>query len=173
MLYCFEVNALRQKSKLGTQLMPNKSFFVVIISLSCQNLIADDVIPDAFKKQMTRMVGAWVFSGNEGDWRFSGKESVRIVNDGTALLQEGYFDLDDGKKEHYVILSGWDGEKKTMLVRGFTSLGNTFVGEWKTVKNGAFVGNAQGKPAKFGVSDQTMTYEEDGGKWISKFERVK
>lgn len=95
------------------------------------------------------------------------------MNSDTALLQEGYFDLDDGAKEHYVILSGWDGEKRTMLVRGFASLGTTFVGEWKAVKNGAFLGKAQGKPAKFKFSDQTMSYEEGGGKWNSKFERVK
>jgi len=119
------------------------------------------------------MVGTWVFTGSEGDRQFSGKESIRVVNNGTALLQEGHFDLNDGKKEHYVILSGWDGEKKTMIVRGFTSLGVTFTGEWKTVKKGAFVGKAEGKPAKFEVSNQTMVYEEDGGEWISKFERTK
>ncbi|GAB5406814.1 MAG: hypothetical protein Aurels2KO_50450 [Aureliella sp.] len=141
--------------------------------MSCNNAFANDVIPDAFKNQMKRMVGSWVFTGNGGDRKLTGKETIRIVNNGTAIVQEGYFDLDDSKKEHYVILSGWDGEKKTILVRGFTSLGTTFDGAWSKVENDAFVGKAQGKQAKFKVSKQTMIYEEDGGKWTMKFEREK
>lgn len=153
--------------------MARKVLLLVVFCLASNNTFADDVIPDVFKNQMKRMVGSWVFTGEDGDRKLNGRESIRVVNDGTAIIQEGYFDLDDGKKEHYVILSGWDGEKKTIMVRGFTSLGTTFAGEWNKVENDAFVGKAQGKPAKFKVSKQTMVYEEDGGKWTMKFERLK
>ncbi len=118
------------------------------------------------------MAGSWVFSGQEGDRHFSGREKIKVVNNDTALLQEGFFDLDDGKKEHYVILSGWDAERKSLVVRGFTSEGYAFNGEWKALKNNAFIGTANGKPAKFTVGKKTMEYEEDDGAWLMKFERT-
>ena len=132
----------------------------------------NDAIPVEFKQQFKRMVGSWVFSGNEGDRRFSGKEKIRLVNNGTSILQEGYFVAENGTKEHYVILSGWDGDKKTVIVRGFTSAGVTFTGEWKKIGDDSLVGSANGKPARFKIGRETMVYEEDGGKWISKFERL-
>lgn len=153
--------------------MLQKTLVLLVFSLSSHNVFAEDAIPDTFRNQMKRMVGSWVFTGKDGDRELTGKESIRMVNNGTAILQEGYFDLDGGKKEHYVILSGWDGEKKTILVRGFTSLGTSFAGVWSKVENDAFVGEAQGKPASFKVSKQTMIYQEDGGKWTMKFERLK
>lgn len=155
--------------------MRNLLACLLFVSLSCPALNANDgnSLPDAFRVQMQKMEGSWAFTGKDGDRQFSGKETIRIVNGGTALLQEGYFDLDDGEKEHYVILSGWDGDKQKLLVRGFTSSGVTFQGEWGSVKGNALIGSAQGKPARFGVSEQTMRYEEDNGKWISKFERVR
>lgn len=128
--------------------------------------------PAAIAKQLERMVGSWAFAGSEGDRHFSGREKIRLTNDGNALLQEGYFELEDGKKEHYVILSGWDSDRGALIVHGFTSTGQTFEGDWKAVKDSALHGSANGRPAAFRVNDKTMTYEEDGGKWISKFERI-
>lgn len=150
------------------------SLVLIIFALVCPNAVADEStsIPAPFVKQLKRMVGSWVFTGHEGDRRFSGEEKIRLVNNNTALLQEGFFNVGGGEKEHYVILSGWDGEKKKMFVRGFTSDGVTWVGEWKKIKDDALVGAASGRPAEFVVSNQTMKYEEDGGKWISKFERT-
>ena len=91
------------------------------------------------------------------------------------MIQEGYFDLKDGKKEHYVILSGWDGNRKTVLVRGFTSDGVTWVGEWRKLKNGKWQGSASGEPATFEVKDDWMRYEDrgNGSPWISEFTRKK
>ena len=129
-------------------------------------------IPAEFTQQFKRMVGSWVFSGNEGGRLFSGKEKIRLVNNGTSLLQEGYFDAENGTKEHYVILSGWDGDKKTVIVRGFTSAGVSFTGEWKKIGDDSLVGSANGSPARFKIGRETMVYEEDGGKWVSKFERL-
>ena len=145
---------------------------LAVLALNSPDVVSADTIPEPFAQQMKRMVGSWVFAGKEGDRQFSGQEKIRLVNNKTALLQEGFFDLGGGKKEHYVILSGWDGEKKTMRVRGFTSEGATWVGEWKTIKKSTLIGVASGRPAKFVVGAETMKYEEDGGKWISNFERT-
>jgi hypothetical protein len=89
------------------------------------------------------------------------------------LLQEGYFDLKDGTKEHYVILSGWDGSSNSVPVRGFTTDGISWTGEWKTLKDGTWKGTASGGPAEFRVAKNTMRYEDsgDGTPWISEFTR--
>ena len=101
---------------------------ILASSTSAQEL---SQIPPRIQKHMQSMVGSWTFQGRQGARKFSGAEKIRLVNNKTALLQEGYFDLTDGHKEHYVILSGWDGSKKSMLVRGFTTDGVTWDGEWK------------------------------------------
>lgn len=132
-------------------------------------------IPKTFQKQMDKMVGAWTFQGSEGSRKFSGAETIRLTNNKTALLQEGYFDLGGGKKEHYVILSGWDSSKKTMLVRGFTSDGYTWTGEWKELDQNKWIGSASGGKATFEVKAGSMRYEDagDGTPWISEFTRKK
>lgn len=132
-------------------------------------------IPAAVKNHMQSMVGSWTFSGTEGDRKFSGAEVIRLTNGGTALLQEGHFDLGGAGKEHYVILSGWDGDKKLVSVRGFTSNGYTWVGQWKTLKDGTWSGTASGKPASFEVKKDTMRYEDagEGKPWVSNFKRSK
>lgn len=131
-------------------------------------------VPPQVQKHMESMVGSWTFNGRQGARKFSGAERIRLVNNKTALLQEGYFDLTDGKKEHYVILSGWDGTKNSVLVRGFTTDGITWDGEWKTLKGGKWEGSASGGPAKFEVKKDTMRYEDsgDGTPWISEFTRI-
>lgn len=147
-------------------------FIIFVVGPRYTNAVTDSLrIPEDFSLQMKRMVGSWVFSGNEGDRKFTGHESIRIINNGSALLQEGYFDLGGGEKQHYVILSGWDAEKKALVVNGFTSDGYAFNGKWKSVSGSSFVGTANGRPAKFTVGKEAMRYEEDGGKWVSSFER--
>ena len=130
-------------------------------------------VPQDVQKHMESMVGSWTFKGTQGARRFSGAETIRLVNNKTALLQQGYFDLADGKKEHYVILSGWDGSKNTVLIRGFTTDGVTWAGEWKKLKDGKWEGTASGGLAQFEVKKDTMRYEDagDGTPWISEFKR--
>lgn len=122
---------------------------------------------------MESMVGSWTFKGTQGARTFSGAETIQLVNNKTTLLQQGYFDLTDGTKEHYVILSGWDGSKNTVLVRGFTTDGFTWAGEWKQLKDGKWKGTASGGLAQFEVKKDTMRYEDagDGTPWISEFKR--
>jgi hypothetical protein len=124
---------------------------------------------------MESMVGSWTFKGTDGDRKFSGAETIRLTNNKTAILQEGYFDLVEGKKEHYVILSGWDGSKETVHVRGFTSDGYSWTGEWKKLSNGKWEGTASKKPATFELKGDSMRYEDssDGTPWISEFSRKK
>lgn len=135
----------------------------------------DAPIPSEVKKLMRSMVGEWTFKGSEGDRPFAGEERIRVIHQGTALLQRGFFDLGDGKKEDYTILSGWDGEKKLMVVCGVTSEGVTWTGEWKQVRDGTWVGSASGTPATFKVNADSMRYEEsgDGESWVSEFTRKK
>lgn len=130
-------------------------------------------IPSQVRKHMESMVGAWTFKGTQGKRQFSGAETIRLTNNNTALLQEGYFDLTDGEKEHYVIISGWDGSRNTVLVRGFTTDGVSWAGEWKKLNDGMWEGTASGGPAKFEVKKDTMRYEDsgDGTPWISEFSR--
>lgn len=145
--------------------------FVSIVSPA----FAQEAIPSRVQKHMASMVGRWTFKGTEGDRKFSGAEAIRLTSNKTALIQEGYFDLKDGKKEHYVILSGWDGNRKTVLVRGFTSDGVTWAGEWKKLSNGKWQGRASGGPATFEVKGDWMRYEDSGNgtPWISEFKRRK
>ncbi|MEO1618297.1 MAG: hypothetical protein AAFV88_20770 [Planctomycetota bacterium] len=130
-------------------------------------------IPPQIQKHMESMVGSWTFEGRQGDRKFFGQETVRLTNNKTALLQEGYFDLGGGEKEHYVILSGWDGSAKTVFVRGFTTDGISWTGEWKKLKDGKWLGTASGGRAEFEVKKNTMRYEDagDGTPWISEFTR--
>ncbi|MEM7473807.1 MAG: hypothetical protein AAF483_02370 [Planctomycetota bacterium] len=133
-------------------------------------------IPKDVVAHMKSMVGAWTFEGVEGERKFSGEEKVRLTNNKTALLQQGFFNGEDGKKEHYVILSGWDGDKKTVLVRGFTSSGVTFAGEWKKLSMGKWEGSANGDYASFEVKKDTMRYVEQNGEkqtWVSEFKRMR
>ncbi|MEL6105412.1 MAG: hypothetical protein AAFU85_05225 [Planctomycetota bacterium] len=150
---------------------------ILASALFCMSpaLAQKDSIPTEVKSHLQSMVGSWTFSGTEGERKFSGAEVIRLTNNGTALLQEGYFDLGGGGKEHYVILSGWDGEKETVRVRGFTSEGYTWVGEWKTLKDGTWSGTASGKRATFRVAKDSMRYEDasQGTAWVSEFKRVK
>ena len=153
------------------------ALFLFVSSLSAQEPAS---IPASVQKHMASMVGSWTFKGKAGDGKFSGEETIRLSSNKTALIQEGYFAAKrpGGKKEHYVILSGWDGGKKTVLVRGFTSDGITWTGEWKKVKNGKWVGTASGAPAKFEVKKDSMRYEDassgkPGEPWISEFTRKK
>lgn len=151
-------------------------FLFLCLSLSNSSLVAEEEspIPINIKKHMQSMIGVWTFQGKDGERKFSGKETIKVVNNATALLQEGYFDLGKGKKEHYVILSGWDGDKKTVIVRGFTSEGFTFSGEWKKLEYRTWVGTASGSPAKFEVKDDSMRYTESSKdhKWVSEFTRI-
>ena len=150
------------------------SLALVILSIPAS---AQDMskIPTEIKQHMESMVGSWTFIGTQGKRTFSGEETIRLTNNNTALLQEGYFNLTDGTKEHYVILSGWDGSKKTVLVRGYTTEGLTWSGEWKRLKAGRWEGTASGGTAKFEVRPDTMRYEDagDGIPWISEFSRKK
>lgn len=148
------------------------TLFMFLTPASAQELAT---IPSEVQKHMKNMVGSWTFKGTQGDRTFSGAEKIRLTNNKTALLQEGYFDLTDGNKEHYTILSGWDGAKKTVLVRGFTTDGVTWTGEWKKLKNGTWEGTASEGPAKFEVKKDTMRYEDsgEGTPWISEFSRKK
>lgn len=122
---------------------------------------------------MASMVGSWKFTGTEGDRKFSGEETIRLTNNKTAMLQEGYFDLGGGKKEHYVILSGWDGDRKTVLVRGFTSEGYSWTGEWRKLSNGKWEGTVAGGSATFEAKGDWLRYEDanDGTPWVSEFSR--
>ncbi|MEM9351785.1 MAG: hypothetical protein AAGA92_02125 [Planctomycetota bacterium] len=130
-------------------------------------------IPPAFQKHLEKMVGSWTFEGHEGARKFSGEETVRLINHKTVLVQEGFFDLGGGAKERYFIVSGWDGVKKTMLVRGFTSDGYTWSGEWKKLQDGRWEGTASGGVASFEVTEDAMRYEDanDGTPWVSEFRR--
>ncbi len=130
-------------------------------------------IPPAFQKHMEKMVGSWTFKGTEGDREFSGAETIRLTNAKTVLIQEGYFDLEGGAKERYVIVSGWDGSQETMLVRGFTSDGYTWSGEWKKLKDSRWEGTASGGAATFDVQKNAMRYEDANGgtPWVSNFTR--
>lgn len=130
-------------------------------------------IPLEVRDHMGSMVGDWTFRGHQGERTFSGQEEVRLVNDGTALLQEGFFDLGGGAKEHYVILSGWDGTLRTVLVVGFTTDGVAWEGEWKSLDGAKWIGTASGGPATFEVGEETMRYEDagDGTPWVSEFSR--
>ena len=151
--------------------------FLAFVAITVSPLSADEVakIPANVQKHMKGMVGSWTFKGTEGDRKFFGKETIRLTNNQTALLQEGYFDLGNGEKEHYVILSGWDGDKKTMVVRGFTTDGYTWSGEWKTLNGSKWIGTASGTKATFDVSANRMRYEDasNGTPWISEFTRVR
>lgn len=131
--------------------------------------------PVELRQHMAKMVGQWSFEGVDGDRKFQGKESIRVTSNGTALLQEGHFELPGGGKEHYVILSGWDAASKSVKVRGFTSEGYSWTGEWKTLGEGTWRGTASGKPASFSVRQNSMRYEDagDGKPWISRFTRLK
>ena len=132
-------------------------------------------LPASVRQHMAKMVGQWSFEGVDGDRRFRGKEAIRLTSNGTALLQEGYFELPGGGKEHYVILSGWDASGKTVRVRGFTSDGYSWTGEWKTLNGSKWQGTASGNAASFAVEKDTMRYEDagDGKPWISRFTRIK
>lgn len=150
------------------------SIFVSLTFLS--SCAADDdlaTIPQHVQSHMQSMVGSWTFKGHQGDRKFAGEETIRLVNNDTALLQEGYFDLTNGEKEHYIILSGWDGDQNTVLVRGFTTDGITWAGEWKTIKDGTWHGTASDGPATFEVKRNSMRYEDagEGTPWISNFTR--
>ena len=149
---------------------------IIVLLLLSSSTSAQEMsqAPPHVQEHMESMVGSWKFNGRQGARKFSGAEKIRLVNNKTALLQEGYFDLTDGGKEHYVILSGWDGSKNSMLVRGFTTDGITWDGEWKTLKGGKWEGTASGGPAKFEVNKDTMRYEDsgDGTPWISEFTRI-
>ncbi|HBE72441.1 MAG TPA: hypothetical protein DDW52_30265 [Planctomycetaceae bacterium] len=124
---------------------------------------------------MEMMVGEWTFTGKEGDRAFSGRETIRRTNNGTAIIQEGYFDRGGGKKEHYVILSGWDGDQKKVLVRGFTSEGFSWVGSWTKLQDHTWIGTASENQATFEVKRNSMRYEEsgEGTPWLSEFKRVR
>ncbi|MEM6472291.1 MAG: hypothetical protein AAF802_22205 [Planctomycetota bacterium] len=146
------------------------------VFLACCVVSAESpAIPTEVKAQMLRMIGDWTFEGKDGDRGFSGEETVRMINAGTALLQQGFFDLGEGEKERYTILSCWDEEKKLMRVLGGTSEGITWDGDWKTVEGEKWIGTASGKPASFSVKKDSMRYEEsgEGPKWISNFTRKK
>lgn len=131
--------------------------------------------PVEIRRHMEKMAGQWSFEGVDGERKFQGKETIRLTSNGTALLQEGYFELPGGGKEHYVILSGWDASSKTMRVRGFTSDGYSWTGEWKSLSGGKWQGTASGNAAFFAVEKDTMRYEDagDGKRWISRFTRIK
>ncbi|MEN0110784.1 MAG: hypothetical protein AAF805_08675 [Planctomycetota bacterium] len=130
-------------------------------------------IPVEVRDHMGSMVGDWTFRGHEGERTFSGEEKVRLVNNGTALVQEGFFDLGDGAKEHYVILSGWDGTLRTVLVVGFSTEGHAWEGEWTSLDGTKWIGTASGEPATFEVGEETMRYEDTGAgtPWVSEFSR--
>ena len=50
----------------------------------------------------------------------------------------------DGKTTHYVITTGWDGNKKKLLYRGFSSSGDSFSGHWDKFSDGKWTGHASG-----------------------------
>lgn len=154
---------------------PSLVISILLVCLSCVNGQDPTPIPEDIKQHMASMVGAWSFQGSQGDREFSGVETIRLVNNKTALIQEGYFDLGAGKKEHYVILSGWDGTKKTVVVRGFTSIGVSWTGEWKQLVDGKWKGTASGGAATFEVKENWMRYEDagEGTPWISIFKRTR
>jgi len=151
--------------------------FVITTSLlfvSCVAAQEPRTIPSQVQKHMASMVGSWTFKGKVGGSKFSGEETIRLASNKTALIQEGYFDAKPGgKKEHYVILTGWDGAKKTVFVRGVTSQGVSWIGEWKKLKNGKWEGTASGAAAAFEVNKDTMRYEDKstGKLWVSEFTR--
>ena len=131
-------------------------------------------IPLDVQQHMRAMVGAWTFSGRQGERTFSGEEAISLTESGDTLVQKGFFDLGGGKKEHYAIFSGWDGSKKTVLVHGFTTDGVVWEGEWKSVDGATWSGTASGQPATFEVNETTMRYEDagDGTPWVTEFRRV-
>jgi hypothetical protein len=96
-----------------------------------------------------------------------------LTNNKDALLQDGFFDLGGGKKEHDVVLSGWDGSRETVLVHGCTSGGYSWTGEWMKLNNRKSEGTASGGPATFELKGDWMRYEDsnDGTPWISEFSR--
>lgn len=154
----------------------HRAFFAIAaLLLSISPAVAQETtpVPDEVKKHMRSMVGAWTFSGSQGDRTFSGEEEITLTSNETALLQVGFFQLDGGKKEYYSIFSGWDGQQETVLVRGFTTMGATWTGEWKTLDDGTWIGTASGGLASFEVNAETMRYEDsgDGTPWVSEFVR--
>ena len=68
-----------------------------------------------------------------------------------------------------------DGSKETVHVRGFTSDGYSWTGEWKKLSKGKWEGTASGKPATFELKGDSMRYEDstDGTPWLSEFSRKK
>lgn len=136
---------------------------LVIAFLCCFHSLASAqkelTIPVGVQKHMEKMVGFWTFEGSTGDKKFTGQETIRLTNEKTAMIQEGVIQWPD-KKEHYTILTGWDGSKKTTLVRAFTSEGVSWAGEWKTLKNGSWEGSASDEPATFSLKGDTMRYED-------------
>ena len=58
-------------------------------------------------------------------------------------------------------------------MRGFTSDGVSWAGEWKSLSNGKWTGTASGGRATFEVKQDSMRYEDagDGTPWISEFTR--
>ena len=145
-----------------------------LIFLSPASAQEKGAIPQNMKDQMKRMVGSWKFTGKDGERLFAGAEKIRLTNGGTAIVQEGYFNLGGEKKEHYVILSGWDGRQKTIHVRAFTSQGYTWTGQWKKLTDGKWEGTADGGSATLEVNNDSMRYEDTSksAPWISNFTRV-
>lgn len=156
--------------------MKRQLLILITILFSLSSSAEDSLsIPINVKKHMQSMVGTWSFKGKNEGGKFSGMETIRVVNLGTALLQEGYFYHGEGKKEHYVILSGWDEAKKSVQVQGFTSDGISFKGEWNKLEYRTWIGKASENSAKFIVKDNSMKYTEFSGtkqKWVSEFTRI-
>lgn len=163
---------IHQRKGFSTMLRSLLALSIIFLTYHPAAAEENATVPKEFVLKMKSMVGSWVFNGKEGDRKFSGREKIQLVNNETALLQMGYFDLGEGEKEHYTILSGWDPDKKSLVVNGYTSESYAFSGEWKSVNGNGFIGTANGKPATFTIHKETMEYNEDGGSWVMNFKRT-
>ncbi len=130
-------------------------------------------IPTEILSHMEGMVGEWDVTGSQGEDSFSGGERIWLTGGNTVMIQEGYYEFRDGVMENYVIVSGWDGAASVIRVRGFTSEGYMWDGQWNSLMNGKWLGTASGDEAVFDVGENSMKYVEKSGeiRWESNFTR--
>ena len=138
-------------------------------------------MPEDVRKQIDKnMVGAWSYGGSWGDVKFTGEEVTRWVANKTALVTEG-FELSDGTKTQYFTVLGWDNDAGKIVHKGFTSIGESWGGEWDETSNTKWSGFGEGmykgvrwrSPATIEFAKDWQRYEDvtDGKKWVAEFKR--
>lgn len=155
-------------------------FVLVLLAQSITTAAEPESIPARIQKHLESMAGAWKYEVTWGDKRYSGEQVTKLTREKTAMIVEGY-ELMDGKKTQYVLLSGWDGHAKQMVYRGFSSDGNTWAGSWNNLSDGKWTGNAAGhwndikwkSPTELKFEANTMRYQDttDGMSWVAEYTR--